>query len=38
MNTLVEDAVQVLRQLPEEAQEAAARAIVDFAASYGQEL
>ena len=38
MSTLLEDAVQVLRQLPEEVQEAAARTIIEYAASYGQEL
>lgn len=38
MSTLIEDAVQVLRQLPEDVQEAAARAIIDYAAGDGQDL
>ena len=33
MNELVEEAVRVLRSLPPDAQEAAARAIIDYSAS-----
>jgi len=32
MNELVEDAVRILRSLPADAQEAAARAIIDYSA------
>ena len=38
MSTLIEDAVEVLRQLPEDVQETAARTIIEYAASYGHEL
>ena len=38
MSTLIEDAVEVLRQLPEDVQAAAARTIIEYAASYGHEL
>ena len=37
MTKLVEDAVQVLRELPESVQRNAARAILEFAASYEEE-
>jgi hypothetical protein len=37
MNDLVEDAVHVLRQLPENMQEAAAQAILDLAAEGEQD-
>lgn len=37
LSTLVDDAVQVLRQLPEDAQQAAARAIIDYASVCEQE-
>jgi hypothetical protein len=30
MNTLIEDAIEVLRHLPEDVQSAAARAIIDY--------
>jgi len=34
MSNVVDDAVEVLRQLPKHAQEAAARAIIDYAAQH----
>jgi len=34
MNTPIEDAVEVLRELPEDMQEAAVRAIIDLAAGH----
>ena len=37
MTNLLEDAVQVLRELPENVQTAAARAILEYAASYEDE-
>ena len=37
LESLVDDAVQVLRQLPEQAQHAAARAIIDYASACEQE-
>jgi len=38
MNKLLEDAVQVLRDLPENVQSAAARAIIDYASSYDDDV
>ena len=37
MTNLLEDAVQVLRELPENIQAAAARAILEYASSYEDE-
>ena len=37
MTRLLEDAVQVLRELPENVQRNAARAILEYAASYDDE-
>jgi hypothetical protein len=37
MNKLIEEAVKVLRELPDDIQAAAARAIIDYSAS-GQEM
>jgi hypothetical protein len=36
MSNLVEDAVRVLRQLPEDMQKTAARAIIDYSAAYDE--
>jgi hypothetical protein len=38
MRKLVEDAVRVLRDLPEDVQAAAARAIVDYSAGYDDDV
>jgi hypothetical protein len=38
MNELIEDAVNVLRQLPEDVQEAAARAIINYSAGEDNDL
>lgn len=38
MSNLIEDAVKVLRELPDDVQEAAARAIIDYGASYDDDL
>jgi hypothetical protein len=38
MTDLVEEAIRVLRRLPESMQETAARAIIDFAAEQEQDL
>ena len=38
MNKLIDDAVEVLRHLPENVQEAAARAIINYGASQDDEL
>ena len=38
MNKLIEDAVEVLRHLPDNVQEAAARAIINYGASQDDEL
>jgi hypothetical protein len=38
MSKLIEDAVRVLRDLPENIQEAAARAIIEYGAGYDDDL
>jgi hypothetical protein len=38
MSDLIEDAVEVLRHLPENVQEAAARAIINYGASHDDDL
>ena len=38
MSTLIEDAVRVLRDLPEDVQEAAARAILNYGAGQDEDL
>ena len=38
MSKLVEDAVRVLRELPEDVQAAAARAIIEYGASYDDDV
>jgi hypothetical protein len=38
MSKLIDEAVRVLHELPEEAQEAAARAILDYQASYDDDV
>lgn len=38
MGTLIEDAVDVLRHLPDDVKEAAARAIIDYGASQDDDL
>lgn len=38
MSRLLEDAVEVLRQLPDELQETAARAIINFGAGHDEDL
>jgi hypothetical protein len=38
MSKLLEDAVRVLRDLPENVQSAAARAIIDYASSYNDDV
>lgn len=38
MSTLIEDAVRVLRELPEDVQEAAARAILNYGAGHDEDL
>lgn len=38
MNQLIEDAVRVLRDLPEDVQQAAARAIIDYGSGYDDDV
>jgi hypothetical protein len=38
MSKLIEDAVRVLRDLPEDVQQAAARAIIDYGAGYDDDV
>jgi hypothetical protein len=38
MSKLVDDAVRILRELPEDVQAAAARAIIDYGAGYDEDL
>jgi hypothetical protein len=38
MSTLIEDAVKVLRELPEDIQAAAARAIIDYGTNYDDDV
>jgi hypothetical protein len=38
MNKLIDDAVEVLRELPEDVQAAAARAIIDYGAGYDDDV
>jgi hypothetical protein len=38
MSKLIDDAVRVLRELPEDVQAAAARAIIDYSAGYDDDI
>lgn len=38
MSKLIEDAVRVLRDLPEDVQQAAARAIIEYGAGYDEDV
>jgi hypothetical protein len=38
MSNLIDDAVRVLRELPEEVQAAAARAIIDYGSGYDDDI